>query len=801
MDQDTANAFKSLYDEIDRLTYHAVSDINFEKFTSAPDVNPRPGEILQICDIDELIEYSKKFVDKTKNELHTNSKCYEEQAVQCSRSDKKLNKKINTPPKWINSNQKHSTRTNQVTAIRIVKRIPKVKSASTVQDEAQLNNQKPVSQPKQVRNIGTNINFIKSKSIKQQNSTSPTTANLLPVIKKPVATQPSKRIYRFYSSKLSPSELWEQQHPELTFESSDKSLFPRRIKKSEIIATSSLLKSDRNENVKIVHPSEGLNTFEVTAESDPKQDLEQNIVEATVPLPEPPVPKITRHIIPTISIKGDWKANLRVQEIYRIDILDEKPNDSRLLCPDNARYLEIKYNQPASDKSTETSSKSVEHLGTVNNVDKLESEHPIIAPIKSNGAQDSNFQTNKNPNINKYLQPFMNCNKENTGSKNDPIIAVSDDDSSSEESILFQLDSSDSNTVDGATKLDLKFRKNASNQTINISDQIMNNISTIPMLLSPSKSVQLQVPSPPPVHSPSPSHSPASVASHRKVSPPMSPSDTTPPTKFLENLRVWKSAVQAQSENMKLGNQLSDNLDVLRRNMEIIAGETQNIANISRNCEKNLLQMEAIKEQYARNFDSTSPARTTEHGNPMTPLSRYSECFCFGCKPVIDTIDEGMTVELVKDHKNFQKTVLERSPKYSKMIKKIYEDGQNQAFKRVNPPPDEAVERAARKFLESCNRTISRISSRSHSSGSDSSWVASYRSSTSNDRGSTSSSWFEHDLNSAKDSTGESSNSERQLDRLSNGSSAGEISRVKISHSINSSVSDEGEVFSLGEIK
>ncbi|XP_058818258.1 uncharacterized protein LOC131681469 [Topomyia yanbarensis] len=154
MDQDTAALFKKLYDEIDRLSYQSVCEINFEKSENVAETVatiPKSCEILQDCDIDELIEYSKKFVEKTRNEFGDNAKHYEEHAVQCSRNNKKLNKKLNTPPKWVNNSQKE---TNRATAIRIIKRIPEttsvvnptpVANVTKYMAVSQLNNQKPAA--------------------------------------------------------------------------------------------------------------------------------------------------------------------------------------------------------------------------------------------------------------------------------------------------------------------------------------------------------------------------------------------------------------------------------------------------------------------------------------------------------------------------------------------------------------------------------------------------------------------------------------------------------------------------------
>lgn len=127
MDDDAANAFKELYEEIDKLLYQPIGVPIVKNLEAVKSDSMNSALVLKDEDIDELIEYSKKFVEKTKNEIgFPKSKQLQEHGVQCARSERKSNKKLNTPPRWINGGKdKESAGTNCATAIRIIKRIPK----------------------------------------------------------------------------------------------------------------------------------------------------------------------------------------------------------------------------------------------------------------------------------------------------------------------------------------------------------------------------------------------------------------------------------------------------------------------------------------------------------------------------------------------------------------------------------------------------------------------------------------------------------------------------------------------------
>ncbi|KAL9697921.1 hypothetical protein quinque_001362 [Culex quinquefasciatus] len=772
-------AFKEIYDEIDRLSYVPVEGANLEpldcKIVRKCDDHQR-GDFLRDEDVEELLQYSKKFVEQTRNELlpAVGFRDVQEHAVQCVRSEKKCNKKLNTPPKWATSGgQKEAAATNRATAIRIVKKIPPTGGRKKLLDESPgtLNNQRPPSQAKTVRNVGVNVNFIKQKTVKQQNSVvSTATTNVTktpPVIKKPVTPQSSGRIYRFYSSKLNPEQVWEQQHPELGYESSERSIFPRRLKKSDLLAKQAERPATaEKKELKVVHLTQELVTEEVPdvepiAQTQPDEQKAASVTPEPVVVEEPELPKtpaITKHVIPTICIKGDWKANLKVQEACRINILDKKQEGDP--CPSNLKYLEIRVPKSA-PKSTKKGS-----------------------------------STNKASSTNRYLQPFLDLKKCKVTAQPNLFLQSTDSDPSSSDSdqkFVLEFDSSDSSPEDDLTLL--HFKCDPSPKKVPNIEASFNELSSVPRLVSPAKSIQLQVP-PSPCQLKSPPKTPSSASSIRNVDPVSSQMEASASSKFLENLRIWRSAIAVQSDNMKLGHQLTENLDVLKQNMEVIAGETQNITRITRNCEQNLKQIEGLQQRYRQNM--SSPAASNRHLG--------EGCTCFGCQPA-----SSPAAEPAFDTKNFQRVVLQQSPRYAKTIRKICEDGRSRSFKTSGAGSAVDAERAARRFLQSYSRSVSRISSgeitvpeldlsRSHSPGSVGSWYGVARRSSSSDEESVTSSGSSLGCVKRGDLVG-SSSSEMQLNYRARGSSDTSSSEASAFVKGGASMSDEGEVLSQGEIR
>ncbi|XP_062557118.1 uncharacterized protein LOC134221976 [Armigeres subalbatus] len=823
MDDEATEAFKDLYREIDKLYYPSVNAPISRIGICGDSVHDKSEFVFRDEDVDDLIAYSKKFVEKTKNEIGLSEIVHShEHGVQCVRSEKKSNKKVNTPPKWIGGNKtKESAGANCATAIQIIKKVPKMQTklvtlnSSKPSEKNQLNNQPPSAEMKKVRNVGVNINFIKQKTVNRTNNNAliaePNSSRTPPIIKKPATPKTSGKIYRFYSSKLSPSQLWEQQHPELSYESSERSIFPKRIKKSDIIAEQKRpAEISHSKELKIVHLSEGLSSCTINENAEPpaqpveEQRNDQN-EEETVNKPT-----ITKHVIPVLSIKGDWKASLQVQETCRINISDATRSVDGQRKPNNLMYLEVKHGSMQLSKQTQSPPDDEKMDNTKVDSKDAHKTHEPTTVIEEYEPIDSN--------VNRYLQPFLNIPKPltNPSKKRFHEILVSSSDNSLD-GIILESDSSDSDTANDLQSLLIL---QSTKKPIGKGKQVKNVCSKkydeeLPQRLNEAvakKSIKLQVPSPPCM----------------LISPPKTPptksvvdddptidtcADMTGPSKFIENLRIWKSAIQVQSENMKLGNQLTENLDILKQNMEVIAGETQNITQITRNCEQNLKQIETLKERFTKKMDGTvfkrSPPDHLDHLKPLSNAGTTTECSFFGCHPELDTFDR----EPSFDQKAFQRAVLEQNPRYSKTIQKICEDGRNRSFKKAPTSPRGVAERAAQKFLQSCSRSVSRFSDsnvaplmgsfsmRSHSPGSVASWDGS---SGSESAGSTdgnvspSSSWM---IGDTRQSDGYSSSASmkaydlsREICSISDKSSDG-FTRIR------KSLSDEGEVLSQGEIR
>ena len=130
-----------------------------------------------------------------------------------------------------------------------------------------------------------------------------------------------------------------------------------------------------------------------------------------------------------------------------------------------------------------------------------------------------------------------------------------------------------------------------------------------------------------------------------------------------------------QSDNMKLGTKLNENLEIIEENMGKISLERQNIAKLTQTYETNLKEMEILKKRYENKIDENK-------------ISQFQDEFDF-----------------TDYHRNVQRNMLEKSPKFVKTLKNIYRTASEKSFTRQVPDEKrDEIQRAAKKFLESCKK-------------------------------------------------------------------------------------------------
>uniref|UniRef100_A0A182LS26 Suppressor of white apricot N-terminal domain-containing protein n=1 Tax=Anopheles culicifacies TaxID=139723 RepID=A0A182LS26_9DIPT len=119
---------------------------------------------------------------------------------------------------------------------------------------------------------------------------------------------------------------------------------------------------------------------------------------------------------------------------------------------------------------------------------------------------------------------------------------------------------------------------------------------------------------------------------------------------FLKSLRIWKSALETQSQNMKITNELTENLDLLKDNIEKIAQESSKVAQITKNAE-NTVQDEHI---------FTRPRVPVPAGSSTL---RSKSCECFGCQRTFEEPALRPMTSPAYGHKQFQRAIFEHNPR------------------------------------------------------------------------------------------------------------------------------------------
>uniref|UniRef100_A0A6E8W8Z6 Uncharacterized protein n=1 Tax=Anopheles coluzzii TaxID=1518534 RepID=A0A6E8W8Z6_ANOCL len=536
----------------------------------------------------------------------------------------------------------------------------------------------------------------------------------------------------------------------------------------------------------------------------------------------------TSHILPSLSIKGRWDANLKVQQTGSIAIFDPRDTSCEKLQNDNVKYVELNQALPVKHLNTDIRNGAAEDIKQdleteiapklfklrVEVADKpdahsnSESENTATEVISSGEEAGGGLPmiriprsvcklTKHNNKPNKYLDPFVSRKHKEFSTKKRPEVSLD----------IFDEDSSCSSTEDDLEEDDIRvllnWKDDRSSETSHSVSREAVREKTLPTSVQCQRSL-LEVSSIPALRSPAElSRAAVGGTSESDHDPTFSGQSSS---RFLDNLRIWKSAVDIQSRNMKMSNELAEDLAALKDNLQKIAEESAKVVKIAQN----------VKSSASKVVDESYPAQCV----PMRPASsassarRSKSCECFGCQHTFEERPASSRPAFSSppyDYKKFQRTVFESNPRYAKTIRKICEfGGRERTLSAARPERDESVKKAAQKFLQSLQaNTITEnscCSSRSSPSKSVSSRSDGLLGTV--DYGGPVISENEYDTDSEVASVCSSSTCDTPFsgDTKSNGSSAGQIGTSEGTDlsSLTSNFHaqcDLGEVLSPGEIK
>ncbi|XP_052863341.1 uncharacterized protein LOC128269979 [Anopheles cruzii] len=773
--QKLRQGYQELYDEIDRLSSQSMSGL-----VGPADVAEANR---QNKEVDDLLATARKFIRETRSSMVT----YHDHGVQCE-PELGRSKMVATPSSWVEKPElKESSGEESLperkTAIKIAQIVPKG-IVAPCSDQSPLNNKAPVGPTKAVRNIGTNVNFVAPRAAKRTNLH----GYVIPAVQRPCMksqTAPSQRspavqpvIKPCAISTAKPSGGRKASQPLRSTFTDDqfKKLFdrfllmhPAKEAKEGVDGSGDHAKEapevDKTSNVTSESVVAELEPLPVPTADQPlpekltKKELDTEKVDHTEKIltEESVIPSellgFTTEILPSVSIKGRWDANLKVRQTSNIAIADWKEDErNNTVHEQNVKYLELNHvvlasqtkvaetekpTQPvtegesehfrgSSDLNLRTEELKDNNKGAINinssdtkwqpgrksvKVISLKSEAPkkhfVRVPKSACKVAASRTQATKS---NKYLEPFVGLKKDCSADKltSKAVLEIFDDDSSTSDDDDFEPqkirsllkfnseDNSDSSTDREERPLTVtsKTKKLAS--------------VTTPKTVQCQRSL-LEVSSIPALRSPSEMH-------HEKSSSPSSEaveysSGVRSGGRFLENLRIWKSAVEVQSQNLKLGNELTESLDVLKDNIRVIQSQATGLAKMTPN-------FNTVKN-YSTGEPSVSRHREPPFGSTPPPDVRPKSCECFGCQSTFDEPVPRPTTSPSYEHKQLQRAVFEQNPRYARTISKICSIGHRAQWERRGESSGDDAElakKAAHKFLQSWQKGLAKEGSSSSGS-------------------------------------------------------------------------------------
>uniref|UniRef100_A0AAG5CZT6 Uncharacterized protein n=1 Tax=Anopheles atroparvus TaxID=41427 RepID=A0AAG5CZT6_ANOAO len=368
--------FRELYDEIDQLSRNA--SLAAESAKSGRE----DSELLRKQDVDDLLVYARKFIREARSSIVT----FDEHGVQCE-AEKKSNKKVATPTSWMKPPEtapavlKPEDNTRPKSVIQITHIVPHG-CPRVASPQPPLNNKVSVMPSREVRNIGTNVNFVTQRAVKRTNLHGYVLPVSRPCSKKTQSARDerSQPAVKSTAPRTAPASIGRRPGQPLGGTFSDaqfKLLFDRFLlmqsKKKEsgehvsVEPTEEQL-VERSENVQqnatpteVESPTEVRDEIKRAMEDDvpstkeavdpiDSEDIKRNQndenMEEEQPIDCSLLPKFTRHVLPSVSIQGRWDANLKVQQTGGIVILDLKDDARNSVVPNtNVKYVELRQGQ------------------------------------------------------------------------------------------------------------------------------------------------------------------------------------------------------------------------------------------------------------------------------------------------------------------------------------------------------------------------------------------------------------------------------------------------------------------------
>ncbi|XP_035778064.1 uncharacterized protein LOC118459108 [Anopheles albimanus] len=875
--------YRELFEEIDRLSSQRSASVSERPCYSKVDARRQEKEL------DNLLVYARKFIREARAVVPVQ---HDNRAVQCDAAEK-CNKVVETPVDWIDRPEDGTLSSKvgslpdgqeRTTAIQIVQILPKG-VIETPPVEPPLNNQK-VAVSKEVRNIGTNVNFVAPRTVKRTNHLHgyvipPPLVQRCAASSKPQSAPSQRSLFvkpltkvRGTSASGVPGSLKKAvEPPRRTFTNAQfKKLFDQYLsmKRSKDDSSGKPIgeengSGDHREggDLTALAPVSSVVTIDLEAGEQMKEQPEA--VKEVTQVPEDGAEKMTEsfgfssHMLPSVSIKGRWDVNLQVRQTSNIAILENRSDGCYAATNEqNVKYVEMKHGfarsaqakeadqvqiPSTSETVKETPMATIPTYDAIDEANRMETnrakEEPANEPTESECSETiqkdvtivrvpkSAYKTaslrkcaTRNPN--RYLEPFTRLTSEQHPPKpaGEVMLELFDDDDSSSSTddeadndadtirSLLNLNSEHDDCSSTDTEQPVGEAAAAAAEKIPLKtpqcQRSLLEVSSIPTLRSPSGDVHLEI-------SESPDTVEYSTAGRSG-------------SKFLENLRIWKSAVEVQSQNMKLGHELTENLDALKENIQTIKQQTEGMVNLAHHYR--------IREEEMLTGDQSIGAthhgeRTMSSSLAVPPAQQSKSCECFGCQSTFEGPSMRPATSPPLDTKRFQRAVLERNPRYARTIAKICDLGSKGQWQNTKETGSigglreaDLARIAARKFLQSWQKTRSRegsscsstqsaplrsdyshMSAKLHSenlvngierwqTGQMSEGVQSCGS---DDQGSVESGWC--GIRSVAES-----DSSIALD-IDCASESGESSSVPLIFRTGSTISDEGEVLSHGEIK
>ncbi|XP_040160063.1 uncharacterized protein LOC120898364 [Anopheles arabiensis] len=674
------SGFKALYDELDRLGEQATLTVE-----SIEQERASEKEALNKEDIADLIRYARTFIRETRKTFVT----VDEHGVQCG-PERRSNKKVSTPKAWKQPIVVERTVEREVLTVCENRR----RSAVTViQQTVPRDDAGALSDDPEVGRV--TMSTAGERSIQTEPLNNTVAVETLPEMQSEKYPDAAKDHTAHLENVV--TEQVEQAEPP---PQEPDSVEPALVQVNGGEEDSTIPEKDKNHNEAV----EKSTTEEKASDTDEKAGESLGF---------------TSHILPSLSIKGRWDANLKVQQTGSIAIVDPRDTSCDKLQNDNVKYVELNQGLPVKHLNTDIRDGAAEDIKQDLETDIAPKRSKLRVEVADKPGAHSNSEsentatevtssgeeaggglpmiriprsvcklTKHNNKPNKYLDPFVSRKRKEYSTKNRPEVSLD----------IVDEDSSCSSTEDDHEEDDIRVLLNwKDDRSSETSDSVSREAvreKTLPTSVQCQRSL-LEVSSIPALRSPAElSRAAVDGTSESDHDPTFSGQSSS---RFLDNLRIWKSAVDIQSRNMKMSNELAEDLAALKDNLQKIAEESAKVVKIAQNVKSSVSNV--VEESYPAQCVPMRPATSASSAR------RSKSCECFGCQHTFEERPASSRPAFSSppyDYKKFQRTVFESNPRYAKTIRKICEfGGREKTLPAARPERDESVRKAAQKFLQS----------------------------------------------------------------------------------------------------